>query len=220
MRFLWFPVGECEIVDIWHVSGLRGTGSNDFVVTNVFVPEERSFDAYNGQPAWPGALFQFPRPSLLSSCISSVMLGIARGAIETLVQLASVKIPAGSRGLLRERGAVQADIARAEALVQSARAWLFALFAEVAETCATGHAISLQQRARLRLASVNAGQSAAQAVDLICNAGGSSSIFTSSPLERFSRDVRAAAQNIAVTPITYEICGRVLLGMDPGTPRF
>jgi alkylation response protein AidB-like acyl-CoA dehydrogenase len=220
MRFMLFPVDQCEIHDTWHVSGLRGTGSHDFTVADVFVPEEQSFLAFTARPYQPGPLYTCPFVTYFAASIPAPPLGMARGAIDALVELASAKTPTGSQHLLRERPSVQTDIARAEALLRSARAFLIEALQDIWEVLASGGEVTMQQRAMGRIAGTHAAISAAQAVDLMYNAAGGTALYQSGLLERFFRDVHAATQHISVTPTYYELSGRVLLGMSPGTPRF
>ena len=220
MRFAFLPVDQCEIYDTWHVSGLRGTGSHDFSVTDLFVPEERSLVAFTAKPYQPGPLYTCPFVTYFAASIAGPPLGIARGAIDALVEFASTKTPTGSQSLLRDRPSLQSDIARAEALVRSARAFLVEALQDIWEALAGGREVTMRQRAMGRIAGINAATSAAQAVDLMYNAGGGTALYESCLLERFFRDVHAATQHIAVTPAYYELSGRVLLGMSPGTPRF
>ena len=220
MRFVFFPVDQCEIHDTWHVSGLRGTGSHDFSVADLFVPEERSLVAFTARPHQPGALYTCPFVTYFAASIAGPPLGLARGAIDALVDLASTKTPTGSQSLLRDRPSVQSDIARAEALVRSARAFLVEALQDVWAALVDGREVTMRQRAIGRIAGIHAATSAAQAVDLMYNAGGGTALYESGLLERFFRDVHAVTQHIAVTPAYYELSGRVLLGMSPGTPRF
>jgi alkylation response protein AidB-like acyl-CoA dehydrogenase len=220
MRFMLFPADQCAIHDTWHVSGLRGTGSHDFTVADVFVPEERSFLAFTARPYQPGPLYACPFVTYFAASIPAPALGMARGAIDVLAELASAKTPTGSQNLLRDRPSVQADIARAEALVRSARAFLIEALQDIWEVLVTGGEVTMQQRALGRTAGTHAAISAAQAVDLMYNAAGGTGLYQSCLLERFFRDVHAATQHISVTPTYYELSGRVLLGMSPGTPRF
>lgn len=186
---------------------------------DLFVAEELSLIAFSGEASQPGTLFKF-RFSLFAVLIAAVPLGIARGAISTLVELAKAKRPTVTSALLSERPAAQIAVARAEALLGSGRAFLFeALSAMGREIAASGEA-GMQYRAGLRLACTQAVLNAAQAVDLMFEAGGATSVYTSSPLERCFRDVHAAMQHIAVSSSSLELSGRVLLGLDPGTSRF
>ena len=220
MRFMLFPADQCEIHDTWHVSGLRGTGSHDFTATDLFVPEERSVLAFTARPYHPGTLYRCPFVTYFAASIAAPPLGMARGAIDALLELASAKTPTGSQNLLRDRPSVQSDIARAEALVRSARAFLIESLQDIWRTLAIGGEVTMHQRAMARIAGTHAATSAAQAVDLMYNAGGGTALYQNCLLERFFRDVHAATQHISVTPLYYELSGRVLLGMSPGTSRF
>jgi alkylation response protein AidB-like acyl-CoA dehydrogenase len=145
---------------------------------------------------------------------------MARAAIDARADLAATKVPAGSPGALRERAAVQTDLARAEALLRSARAFLFEAVQDAWETAVAGREVTLRQRALARIAATHAALSATQAVDLARNAAGSTALYTSSPLERVFRDVHAATQHVGVTPLFFELGGRVLLGLSPGRSSF
>jgi indole-3-acetate monooxygenase len=115
---------------------------------------------------------------------------------------------------------VQADVGRAESLLRSARAFLFEAVQELWDEVEGGATASIGKRALVRMANARAAAASAQVVDLMHKAGGGSSIYESNRLERCLRDVHAATQHIAVASGNFEIGGRVLLGLDPGTPRF
>ena len=222
VRTLLVPIADCEIVDTWHVGGLRGTGSFDFVIDDVFVPEERTFFAFAFTPApvWPGTLYALPSFSVYPLSIAAVPLGLARAAIDALMELAQAKTPTGSPSLLRERASVQSNIARAEALVRAARALVLEVAEELWETTGRTGETPMRLRASVRLACAHAVVSSAQAVDLMYTAGGATSLREENRLERLFRDVHAAAQHLAVIPHNFELAGKVLLGMNPGTLRF
>jgi alkylation response protein AidB-like acyl-CoA dehydrogenase len=221
-RTVLFPIANCEVVDTWHVGGLRGTGSFDFVINDVFVPEERTFFAFAFTPApvWPGTHYTLPAFSVYPLSIAAVPLGLARAAIETLMELAAAKTPTGSPSLLRERASVQSDLARAEALVRAARTLLLEVAEELWETTERTGETPMKLRALVRLASAHAAVSSVQAVDLMYTAGGATSLREENRLERLFRDVHAAAQHLAVIPHNFELAGRVLLSLNPGTLRF
>jgi indole-3-acetate monooxygenase len=218
-RLMLFPVKACEIDDTWHVGGLRGTGSHDFAVKDLFVPAELSVMAFAGNASQPGNLFKFPF-SLFAVLIAAVPLGIARGAISALLDLAKAKKPTGSASLLSERPSAQIAVARAEALLCSGRAFLFEALREMGHEIAVSGEAGVKCRATLRLACTQAAINARQAVDLMFETGGATSVYTSSSLERCFRDVHVAMQHIAVSSTSLELSGRVLLGLDPGTARF
>jgi len=222
-RLCLFPREQVEVFDIWHVSGLRATGSDDYQVTELFVPEALTIPlpGFSPVPRQPGTLYAIPMTSTFVSCIAIVALGIARAAIEALAELAGAKTPTGSQSVLRDKPLAQADMARGEALVRSGRAYLFDALGTVWETLLAGHPASLQSRALVRLAACQATQNAIQAVDLMFALGGGTALFEGNRLERCFRDVHAAGQHIAVATMSnLEPVGRVLLGLDPGTARF
>ncbi len=126
-RLCLFPRTEVEVFDIWHVGGLRATGSNDYQVTDLFVPEQHTIQLVDFQPPprRPGPLYAVPMTSTFVSCIATVALGIARAAIDALIEIGAEKKTAGSSTVLRDKPLAQADLARAEALLGAGRAYLF-----------------------------------------------------------------------------------------------
>jgi alkylation response protein AidB-like acyl-CoA dehydrogenase len=212
-RMMLFPAAEVEVIDTWTVSGLRGTGSHDIRVAHAFVPAGRSVSLITDPPREPGPLYRFPIFGLLALGIAAVALGIARRALDELGALASGKTPSGSRRRLAERPVVQVQVSEAEAAVGAARAFLHDEVARAWDAACAG-AIALDQRARLRLAATHATTSAARAVDAMYNAGGGTAIYATSPLQRCFRDVHVVTQHMMVAPATYELVGRMLLGLD------
>ena len=219
-RLAIFPTSAVEVIDTWHVSGLRGTGSHDYRVADLFVRDDHSISCFDAKPLQPGTLYAVPMITVLSVAIAAVPLGIARTAIDAAVELAQVKTPYQSLFLLRDMATFQAAVGRAEALWGSARSFLLATVGDLWDEVSSGMAASMRQRAQVRLACTQAAQSAAQAVDLMYNAGGGTSLYESSRLERCFRDVHACTQHIATSTDSYEVGGRVLLGLDPGRSQF
>jgi indole-3-acetate monooxygenase len=140
---------------------------------------------------------------------------MARGAIEDLTELATAKTPTMTRRALQERPLFQIELARAEATVRSARAWLFESVRTAWETVTEGRIVSTRDQALLRLAATNATARAVDAVDLVHSLAGGSAIRTGSRLERVFRDVHTAAQHFSVQPAMYEPIGRALLNLPP-----
>src|SRR5262249_22860581 len=166
-RLMFFPAADVEVIDTWIVSGLRGTGSHDIAVTDVLVPGARSVSLFTDRPSQPGPLYAFPVFGLLAVGIAAVALGIARGAVEELERLAADKVPSLMRTRLAERAVVQTQVAEAEALVRSSRAFLLDAIGAAWDTARAGDALTLRQRAILRLAVTHATAGAARAVDLM-----------------------------------------------------
>jgi indole-3-acetate monooxygenase len=220
MRLMLFPTSAVEIIDTWRVGGLRGTGSHDFRVADLFVPDERAIAAFTAKPVRPGTLFAAPFITVFAMALATAPLGIARAAIEAFVELAEGKTPIGGSSKLRDKASAQADVGKAEALVRSARAFLIDELQGIWDTVAKGEMPSVRQRAVARLAAAQAASASAQAVDLIYNAAGGTALYETSLIERCFRDVHATTQHVGIASANFEISGRVLLGLDPGTPRF
>lgn len=210
-RLAFFPVSDATIHDTWHAVGLRATASHDYEVVALDVPARRTM-AFSFTP-WPaGAMWRVPPMPLFFAPLAAVALGIARGAIDDLVELAATKTPYRSTRRLAERDVVQSMVARAEALTRSARAFLL----ESVENLDAG--ATLRDRAIARLAVVNAASSAANAVDLCFEAAGATALFTEHPLQRRHRDVHAIGQHVVLAFPGLETVGRVLFGLEPDTP--
>ena len=204
------PSGQAIVV---HGAGLRGTGSHDYVVSDLFVPATRSL-SFREAPVQSGPLYPLPTIAIFTPWIAAVPLGIARHAIDALVELAGVKSATRSQNPLNQLATVQTDLARAEALLRSGRAFLYETLEEAWQVVITGDSLSSEQRSMLWLAATHATVAATQAVELMFNAGGSSSVYTSSPLERCLRYIRTAGQHLGVVPSNYEMVGQALLGFD------
>jgi alkylation response protein AidB-like acyl-CoA dehydrogenase len=222
-RLCLFPRDAVEVFDVWHVGGLRATGSNDFQVTDLFVPEAHTIPLVDFQPPprRAGPLYAVPMTSTFVSCVATVVLGIARGAIEALIEIAAAKTTAGQPTVLRDKPMAQAEIAHAEALLRSGRAYLFDELGAMWADAEAGKPISMQERAKVRLAAVHAAQCAIQAVDVTYQLAGGASLFQGNRLERCFRDAHAAGQHVALSPLSnMEPIGRVLFGLPPGMARF
>lgn len=223
LRFMLFPTAESEIIDTWTSGGLRGTGSHDVVARDVYVPA--AFASYHDDPlTLPEPRYGCPRVARVVAGLGAIALGVARGAIETLVGLAAEKRLMGARDAVRHDWAAQTRLAQAEALVRSARLYLFDAIDRVwAEVLAGGEA-SIEARAQVRLATGHAVASAAEAVDLVQLTGGATSLYATCPIERAFRDVHAITQHIGVHPRGLEAVGQVLYGLEPesapGIPLF
>jgi len=220
MRFVLFPRSQVEVIDTWRVSGLRGTGSHDFRIDDVFAPEAHSVPAFVSTGVQPGTLYKMPMMGLFAISLAAVVLGIARGAIEALLELAPAKTPVGSPSTLSEKPIAQMQIARAEALVRASRAYLLAAIEEEWDEVASGKPPSMEKRAGVRMACTYAAEACTEAVDIVYKLAGGSAIQESGKIERCFRDIHAATQHIGLGAGNYELAGRVLLGLDPGTPRF
>jgi alkylation response protein AidB-like acyl-CoA dehydrogenase len=216
----FYPKQTAAIIDTWSVTGMRGTGSHDIAVNDLFVPEEHTFSAAERRARVTGPVNAIPGFDLAGCNFACVGLGVAQAAIDALVELASAKTPRASGDLLRERAMVQAQVGEAEAVLRSGRAFLFEVADELWDGVAAGRPVMPRQRAELRLAMTHAAQSAARAAHLMSVAAGTTSIFTSSPLERYARDAEVVSRHVQLQGVNYEAVGRTLLGLESNSPLF
>ena len=216
-RFGFLPAQECEILDTWKSVGLRGSGSHDWAVKDGFIPEERTFNLAAPTHYRKGPLHTLP--NLLLYKVPAVALGIARGAIDDFIAMASnkaltFKSPVANKPMLRDEPYAQNALAQAEAMVSGARGFVFETLEDMWRTLAAGEMPSLKQRARGRLASVHAATACTQAVELLVKANGGASVYTGNTFERRLRDIQTTNQHTVVSLKTWEATGRALLGLD------
>ncbi|MEM9226301.1 MAG: acyl-CoA dehydrogenase family protein, partial [Pseudomonadota bacterium] len=204
---------QVTFIDTWDVSGLRGTGSTDFKVDNVFVPEayaRRVFDPAPGNET----IYAFPTFGFLAVGIAAVALGIARAAIDELLSFAGAKTPEGSRRKLAQKSATQRAVAEAEALVRAARLFFYdAIETAWAEAEQMG-AATPEARRNLRLAMTHTVRACSQAVTKMYETGGGTSVYRTSRLQRHFRDIHVATQHMMVSPDIYELTGRLFLDVE------
>jgi alkylation response protein AidB-like acyl-CoA dehydrogenase len=216
----FYPKAQARIIDNWDVSGLRGTGSHDIAVEDVFVPEERTFSALDRRARVTGPMNRMHGFDLAGCGFCCVGLGVARAAIDAFVELATVKTPRSSTELLRERVMVQALTGEAEAMLRAGRALLFDVVEEMWQNALAKEPISERQRSDLRMAMTHAAQSAARATHMVCAAAGTTSIFARSPLERYARDAEVVTRHNQLQFVNYEAVGRTMFGLESNSPLF
>lgn len=218
VRAVFFPASEARIVKTWDTLGMRGTDSHDVSVENLIVPERRTFRI--GIDHTPSALYDAPvyrAPVMLivGSYIPAVALGVARDAIDEFLALAQAKTPFASATTLRERATAQARLGRAEGLLRSARSYLYDRLASGWEQTVAGVELTLEQRAEVLLACVQAIAASAQAVDLVYAAAGTSAIFKRNRIEQHFRDAAVLRQQGFVSESRFETVAQVELGLPP-----
>lgn len=209
--FVLFEPEQVEVLDTWHVAGLRGTGSTDYVVDAAFVPEGRWVQV-GGTPRIDRPLYRFSFFGALACGVAAVTIGLARRAIDELIVLAADKRPQGSSRPLAERPVIQAEVARAEAAVRSSRLLLEQAVRDATADAEAGR-VDADHRIGLRLAATDATARCLEAVDRCYHAGGGAAVYETSPLQRVFRDVHVATQHAMVAPRIYEVVGRHTLGL-------
>jgi alkylation response protein AidB-like acyl-CoA dehydrogenase len=217
-RTFLFPASQAVMEDVWHVIGLRGTGSDSFTVDEVFVPHAHSLtrdDAAERRVQAP--LYCFPQGSLYASGFAGVALGIARTMLDDFLALARDKTPRGFRRTLRENAVTQFRVAQAEAQLGAARAYLLTTLQEIWAAVGRTAALGLDQRVRIRLAASHAIAQAREVADFAYHAAGATAIFTRQAFERRFRDIHAVAQQLQGRDDHFENVGRFLLDLPPDT---
>jgi indole-3-acetate monooxygenase len=217
VRMCFMPRSEGEVIDTWFATGLRGSGSHDFAVNDVLVPAQRTYDLNKVKVFRPGPLYAFPM--MFAYNLPGVVLGVARGAIDAFIESAgrrqvSYSGITGRQKLLGEETYIQDALGRAEALVGAARSYVYEQMGDIWQTLVAGERVSIEQRARYRLAGIHAHGACAKAVALLYKASGGSSVYAGAPLERRFRDVHTANQHTLNNLKVYETAGRALLGME------
>lgn len=219
MRMLFVPRETHEIVDTWHVGGLRGTGSHDTVLRDVAVPASLSFGM--GDPSLlDSPMGRIPIASTMSAGCASICLGIATASLHALIELAAGKVAVDGGPGLRDRAPIQSLVARIETKLEASRNQLRSTCERLWETAQQPGAPKPPEIAAVLSASLAAAQECRAAVTEIYAAAGTSSLYTDSPIERAHRDIHAVMQHIALQPFWLEQAGRVRLGLEPTHPLF
>jgi alkylation response protein AidB-like acyl-CoA dehydrogenase len=215
VRTMWLCPNQATIKDTWSVVGMRGTGSQDFIVDDVFVPAAHT--CFLGDPAFEAGPLYNPRLFLvlLFIPVAANSLGIARGAIEAFIGLAGEATSTRSTDLLRDRPLVQTRLAEAEAILNAARAYVVDSVGTLWDVVCSNASDPSIAIAQTRLAIVHAMHEAVRSVDLVFHAAGTNAIYTRNPLERYFRDIHVAVQHNGAFPAQYESAGKVLMGLRP-----
>jgi indole-3-acetate monooxygenase len=215
-RTMLFPRSSATFEDVWQVMGLKGTGSDNYSVKDVFVPEDYSYT--RDLPAdrrEAGPLYRFTIFSMFGISFAGVALGIARGMLDEFIQLACKKVPALSQVTLRDNAAIQSLVGFSEARLQAGRALVIETYRDLWNVAASGRGFTLDDRLRMRMATCYAIQQAKDVANAVYHAAGASAIFESGPFERRFRDIHAVTQQTQGQFANFELVGQGLLGFTP-----
>lgn len=219
LRMAYIPKGSYRILDTWYVGGLRGTGSHDVALEDVFVPDERTFSFIEAKQL-DRPLYRMPLGALLSAGCASICLGVAQTAVDALLELGSLKEQVDRGPGLRDRPAVQAAVGASEAGLDASRLLLHDATAEIWTACSQGIPVAVKQRARMWGAAIHAAKAAKAVVTAMYEAAGAAALYIDSPIERAHRDIYAVGQHIVLAHDWLEDAGRVRLGLKANTPLF
>jgi indole-3-acetate monooxygenase len=215
-RVMLLPKASARMTDVWAVIGLKGTGSDNYQLDDLFVPDAYSFVMDNpGDRREAGTLYLFMTLSLFGYAFAGAAIGIARAALDGFARLASAKVPYRFSTTLRENPTVQGQIGLAEARLRAARLLIMSALDESWASAVASGALTLDQRLALRLASTHAIREAKDVVAMIYEFAGSSAIFENGPFERRFRDIHAMTQHMQARFTNYETVGMALLGFKP-----
>ena len=213
MRYCFVPRAEAQILDTWQVRGMRGTGTNHFAVDDVFVPEDRTVKSVTAPLVEQGPLYRLPRTLVFASGDAAVALGTARSCLAAFMELATTKTPRAMDALLRDQPMIQSEVGRAEARLRASRAFLREAVREIWDAVVANGAVTLEQRAVLRLATTDGIRTAVSIVDMVYNMAGATAAYESSPIQRHFQDVHVMSQHLQARLAHYELVGRHWLGL-------
>jgi alkylation response protein AidB-like acyl-CoA dehydrogenase len=215
-RRVLFPAERAQMRDIWNVIGLKGTGSDGYVVTDLFVPEDftvtRLDDPSERRVMSP--LYALSAYNLFASGFAALALGVARSLLDGFVALAKEKTPRGFKTTLRDDGATQLELGYAEARLRAARVYLMGTVAEAWDEAQRANALTLDTRMAIRLASTYAIRQAKEVGDTAFDAAGTTAVFASGPFERRMRDLHAVALQLQGRKSHFATVGQHLLGLE------
>jgi alkylation response protein AidB-like acyl-CoA dehydrogenase len=210
---------DCAIVDTWYAGGLRGTGSHDVVVDGVWAP--RSHCVYFDQPAQlTSPLYRMPFVAMLAAGCASVCLGIARAALQTLLDIAQAKPLVDRATWLRDQPHLLVEIPRLQAVLSGARLVLAETVTSAWRSCESSEPVSSIRRAAMLAAAQHAASNAKHIVRTCYELAGSNALYESCPIERAHRDIHAALQHVIMQKMWLEDAGRAVLGVTPLSPLF
>jgi len=204
------PKSDAEVIDNWYVAGLQGTGSLDFRVDDLFVPEEMTYDL--GIPAVRGGdLFRLGMPAFVSNEVPPLCVGLARRALDDMTELAlkTARFPGGPT--VSERAVFHKELGRAETKLRAARLVHREAMADCWEMACAGDPPSEELQLAVTAASVFAVETAAEVVSDLFRYGGGRVLALSNPMQRHLRDALAARQHLALSEEGYEAAGRYRL---------
>jgi alkylation response protein AidB-like acyl-CoA dehydrogenase len=216
------PVGEAVVIDTWRTLGMRGTGSHDVLMKDVFVPTRRTallvpYDKPGS--AYQGPLYKFSVWATIAA-IAAIATGITRAAIDELVNLAARKTPSYTARSLRDRNTVQALLGEAEATLGAARAYLYEALRDVWDRAVSNQFIDMPGKMKLQLAATHGVTAAARAVDLVLAAVGTTGVRDEYGFQRHFRDVHTITQHAFCSANRYESGGQHFLGVPIEWPFY
>ena len=220
MRTIMIPKSDYRIEDTWHVAGLKGTGSNDVVVEDVFVPEHRTHRFADGfRQKSPGhavndaPLFKLPFGQLFVRSVSSTSIGVLQGMLDAYKEVIGAKISRADGAKVAEDHTAQALCAKAATTLRECRIVLDQNFEEMMDCVTHDRPIDMEKRVQYRYDSSRTVERCHEAVNALFSAGGGGALFLDHPMQRYFQDMQGCRAHYANNPTKPgENLGRVLFG--------
>lgn len=213
-RLHLLPRDDVEFLDVWQVSGLRGTGSFSFRTENLFVPDAHTM-RLDVPPREPGPIYVIPQGLLFACGFGCVALGVSRAGLDATIEVCSDKRPRFGSRTLCEDPVIQQQIGKAEAKWQAAKALLVESAGNVWKSVSATGKITMAERIQLRMAGTHAIRESAGVVDIAYNLSGSTAIFHDRAIQRRFQDAHVITQQVQGREAHYETAGQYFLGLDP-----
>ena len=213
-RMAVMPASKAKIEMTWDTVGLKGTGSHDLVVNDVFVAKEWTF--VRGEPSkLPEPFFKYPSLSLATQVLTVVGIGIAAAALEEFQKLAPAKSSITGGAEIANRPVTQYEFAQVEAEFKAARVWFYDTMQIVWNEVVAGRTATAEQISDMRLSCTHAARVCARATRKIQMLAGMTAIYTYNPFSRFVNDTNVVTQHAFMGDATLQNAGLVSFGMKP-----
>ena len=212
-RIFVTPIEAVNLIDNWDVMGLRGTGSIDYTMESVFVPNGWSHFAVTTTPERGGSLYGLGIIGFAVTCHSGWAMGVGRRLLDELAGLVQGK--AGRPGAQADSAAFQQGYAEAEAKFRAARAWVMESWTDLSKSLYAGDGISVRQHTLVRLALAHITKTLHEISNFVYLSGGTTALRRGT-IQRMYRDVHAGTQHVTSSPNVWQTCGRELMGVAEG----
>ncbi len=208
------PRDEIVFTDGWHVQGLKGTGSYDYNVADVFVPETRTFELFSRTPArGRSGAFHMGLIPVTAAGHASWALGVAKSMLDDVTELAATKVRMGDDSSLAHRSSFQRNLSHHTAMWKAARLLVVTTFGDIEHAVRSGATLTPTMRADMRVAATYATECSREIVHWAHLAAGTSAIREGSRLERAFRDMYTGTQHVFIGEKTYTDAAQIYMGM-------
>jgi alkylation response protein AidB-like acyl-CoA dehydrogenase len=208
------PREEIVFTDGWHVQGLKGTGSYDYNVTDLFVPSYRTFELFTRTPHRGGSpAFRMGLMPVTAAGHASWALGVAKSMLDDVTELARTKVRMGDEASIAHKSSFQRGLSHHLAMWKAARLLVVTTFSDVEQAVKNGQDLTATQRAEMRVAATYATEASREIVQWAHLAAGTTAIREGSRLERAFRDMYTGTQHVFIGEKTYTDAAQIHLGL-------